>query len=64
MSEVDKRIGIIEKYTAKHNILSNLYYQDPANYPGGKVQFEIDHAKIWVDQDIEMIEAGFGEVVV
>lgn len=57
------RVDIINEARQKHDDLSKKYYSDPENYPGGKVQFDMDHTLIWVQLQVDLIDNGYQDEV-
>jgi len=46
-------------YKSLHDELTERYYRDPGNFPGGKEAFTLAHAQIWHALDQEMIAQGW-----
>jgi len=48
-------------YKEAHDTLTETYYKDPDNFPGGKKAFDEAHAEIWNTLDEELMVRGLIE---
>lgn len=53
---------IINEYSKRHEDLSQEYYNDPDNYPGGKEAFDYTHGNIWKDMEAHLVLEGYRQL--
>jgi hypothetical protein len=46
-------------YKEAHDILTEQYYSDKDNFPGGKEAYDQAHAEVWRTMDQELLASGY-----
>ena len=54
--------GIQEYYKMLHDDLTERYYSDPDNFPGGKEAFDHEHADNWVVMEARLVAEGYHQL--